>query len=94
MSNEFVDRKVKSFHSGITVENVVLNTRVSFHWRPQIDNNVMKELKDWATGVSDIPAFIFTGTYRYNNHLNFENLILMKVIFGQCGSIIACFLSQ
>jgi hypothetical protein len=68
-SNEFVDRKVKSHHFGIIVENVVLNTRVSFHWRPQIDNNVMKELNDWATGVSDVPVFIFTGMYRFKNDI-------------------------
>ncbi len=62
--NEFVDRKVKSHHFGIIVENVVLNTQVSFRWRPKIDNNVQKELNDWATGVSVAPAFIFTGKYR------------------------------
>ena len=66
--SELVDRKVKSFHSGINIDNVVLNTRVSFRWRPKIDDNVIKELNDWATGVSDAPAFIFTGIYILKNY--------------------------
>jgi hypothetical protein len=74
--NELADRKVLSFHVGINMDNVVLNTRVSFRWRPQIDNKVIKELNDWATGVSDVPAFIITGIFRSNiKHLNSANVV-------------------
>ena len=62
--NELVDRKVKS-HFGITIDNVVLNTRVSFLCRPKIDSTVIEELNEWATGVSDVPAFIITGKSQY-----------------------------
>ena len=47
---------IPPFHHGqISVNSTLLKLRVSFHWQPVINNDVMKMMRQWI----DPPDFIF-----------------------------------
>ena len=53
---------IHKYHGDVLVESEVLGLRVSYHWNPIMDNDVMDSLREWATSKKDeAPHFILIG---------------------------------
>ena len=58
---DFKYAKIFQSHSDLKAFSNILNTTVSFYWRPVIDKELMLELRKWSQSRKETPPFILIG---------------------------------
>ncbi|KAI9562941.1 hypothetical protein GHT06_010397 [Daphnia sinensis] len=92
-------RRIPTFHPKIDMEvtSNILGVRVSFKWRPLLNNNVTETIRHWATGLNPLerPYFILlsmTAWHMLRKHgadyqLYQEKLIKLSPLLGQLANV-------
>ena len=54
-------------HYDADVDYALLNSRFSMRWRPKIENDTLRDLRQWTTApYTDTPTFILIGKMMIN----------------------------
>ena len=49
-------------HYDADIDSVMLNVRLSMRWRPKIEDDTLRDLRQWTTApYADMPTFILIG---------------------------------
>jgi hypothetical protein len=49
------------YHADIDYQSEMFNVRISFRWRPTINQNLIDEIEQWTATPAAIPTFLLIG---------------------------------